>query len=72
MVAYSFPNTKVGLIILHAQLSFMPVATVKNGTLRFAYEDSGPLNGLYTTLVMVHGTGFHNGEQGAVVLLGAG
>jgi hypothetical protein len=45
----------------------MPVATVKNGTLCFSYEDSGPLNGSYTTLVMVHGTGFHNGEQGSVV-----
>lgn len=45
----------------------MPVATVKNGTLNFSYEDSGPLNGLYTTLVMVHGTGFHHGEQGSVV-----
>ena len=45
----------------------MPVATVKNGTLCFSYEDSGPLYGSYTTLVMVHGTGFHNGEQGSVV-----
>jgi hypothetical protein len=40
----------------------MPVATVKDSSLRFSYEDSGPLNGLYTTLVMVHGTGFHSGE----------
>ena len=50
----------------------MPLATVKNGTLCFSYEDSGPLSGSYTTLVMVHGTGFHNGEQGSVVLLGGG
>ena len=47
----------------------MPLATVKNGTLCFSYEDSGPLSGSYTTLVMVHGTGFHNGEQGFVVYL---
>jgi hypothetical protein len=41
----------------------MPVATVnKDSSLRFSYEDSGPLDGLYTTLVMVHGTGFHSGE----------
>jgi len=40
----------------------MPVATVKNSSLRFSYEVSGPLGGLYTTLVMVHGTGFHSGK----------
>ena len=47
----------------------MPLATVENGTLCFSYEDSGPLSGLYTTLVMVHGTGFHNGKQGSVIHL---
>jgi hypothetical protein len=46
----------------------MPVATVKDGTLRFSYEDSGPLGGSYTTLVMVHGTGFHSGKWHAVLL----
>lgn len=40
----------------------MPVATVKDSSLRFSYEDSGPLGGMYTTLVMVHGTGFHSGK----------
>ena len=41
----------------------MPVATVKDNSLRFSYEDSGPLGGSYTTLVMVHGTGFHSGKS---------
>ena len=41
----------------------MPVATVKDSSLRFSYEDSGPLGGFYTTLVMVHGTGFHSGKS---------
>jgi hypothetical protein len=41
----------------------MPVATVKDSSLHFLYEDSGPLGGLYTTLVMVHGTGFHSGKS---------
>jgi hypothetical protein len=44
----------------------MPVATVKDGLLSFSYEDSGPLpmrDEPYTTLVMVHGTGFHSGKQ---------
>jgi hypothetical protein len=45
----------------------MPVATasVKDSSLFFSYEDSGPpaIGGSYTTLVMVHGTGFHAGEQ---------
>lgn len=42
----------------------MPLATVKDGSLQFSYEDSGPppMGGPYTTLVMVHGTGFHSGE----------
>lgn len=40
----------------------MPVATVEDSSLRFSYEDSGPLDGSYTTLVMVHGTGFHSGK----------
>ena len=47
----------------------MPLAKIKNGTLCFSYEDSGPLSGSYTTLVMVHGTGFHNGGHGSVVRL---
>jgi hypothetical protein len=42
--------------------TIMPVATVKDCSLRFSYEDTGPLGGLYTTLVMVHGTGFHSGK----------
>jgi hypothetical protein len=41
----------------------MPVATVEDRSLRFSYEDSGPLGGSYTTLVMVHGTGFHSGKS---------
>ncbi|KAN0126498.1 Alpha/Beta hydrolase fold [Russula decolorans] len=45
----------------------MPVATVKDSSLRFSYEDSGPLGGLYTTLVMVHGTGFHSGIFGPMI-----
>jgi hypothetical protein len=40
----------------------MPVAIVQDGTLCFSYEDSGALGGPYTTLVMVHGTGFHSGK----------
>ncbi|KAI0065818.1 alpha/beta-hydrolase [Artomyces pyxidatus] len=36
----------------------MPLATVRDGV-AFYYEDSGPLEGPYTTLVMVHGTAFH-------------
>ena len=45
--------------------AIMPVATVKDGSLCFSYEDSGPLpmGEPYTTLVMVHGTGFHSGKQ---------
>lgn len=42
----------------------MPVATLKDGSLCFSYEDSGPvpMGEPYTTLVMVHGTGFHSGK----------
>jgi len=56
--------------------TIMPVATVNDSSLRFSYEDSGPLGGLYTTLVMVHGTGFHLGtlmsfwKQKAIYLTG--
>lgn len=40
----------------------MPLAPVDaNGTVLY-YEDSGPLKGNYTTLVIVHGTAFHGGE----------
>ncbi|KAH9972937.1 Alpha/Beta hydrolase protein [Lactifluus volemus] len=39
----------------------MPVSIVQDGTLCFSYEDSGALDGPYTTFVMVHGTGFHSG-----------
>ncbi|KAI0265827.1 hypothetical protein BC834DRAFT_154529 [Gloeopeniophorella convolvens] len=45
----------------------MPVANLKHGALEFAYEDSGPLGGAYTTLVMVHGTGFHAGIFGPMM-----
>ncbi|KAI0043485.1 hypothetical protein FA95DRAFT_1546320 [Auriscalpium vulgare] len=38
----------------------MPLAPISN-ELSFYYEDSGPLDGPYTTLVMVHGTAFHAG-----------
>lgn len=41
----------------------MPVAPVDaNGTVLY-YEDSGPLEGNYTTFVIVHGTAFHGGEH---------
>ena len=50
----------------------MPVATVKDGLLSFSYQDSGPLpmGEPYTTLVMVHGTGFHSGKQAGLNFLG--
>ncbi|KZV67876.1 hypothetical protein PENSPDRAFT_687746 [Peniophora sp. CONT] len=39
----------------------MPTAPVDNqGTVLF-YEDTGPLEGKYLTIVMVHGSGFHHG-----------
>jgi hypothetical protein len=47
----------------------MPLATVQDGTLCFSYEDSGALHGPYTTLVMVHGTGFHSGKSAHILLL---
>jgi len=45
----------------------MPVATLKDGSLCFSYEDSGRLRGSYTTIVMVHGTGFHSGIFGPMI-----
>ena len=49
--------------------STMPLATIKNSTLCFSYEDSGPLSGLYTMLIMVHEIGFHSGGHGSVIRL---
>ncbi|KAI0311448.1 hypothetical protein OF83DRAFT_1068806 [Amylostereum chailletii] len=39
----------------------MPIATVNDAGLQFFYEDTGPLDHPYLTIVLVHGTGFHTG-----------
>jgi hypothetical protein len=51
-------------LLLSTLAIIMPVMTIKDGSLCFLYEDSSPLpiDEPYTTLMMVHGTGFHLGK----------
>ena len=50
--------------LLSTKAIAMPIATLKDGSLCFLYEDSGLLlmGEPYTILVMVHRTGFHSGK----------
>ena len=40
----------------------MPTIVVNDAGAHLYYEDSGPPSADYTTLVLVHGAGFHGGK----------